>query len=203
MFRKILIFLVILILPIYLLQNILLDNFHTVIKNKIYRSAQPNSVELRYYIKKYHIKTIINLRGENKNKLWYQKEIVVSDKYNVKHYDIALSSHKLPTNFQLRKLVKLLQKAPKPILINCAGGADRTGLASAISLILNNDKSTEDQEDQASWKYNVVSSDSVGYLVLKNYYAWLNKYNKTNNKIHFLEWTNSKLKLKYYTGLFL
>ena len=171
-----------------------MENFHPVIPNEVYRSAQPDIDCLTYDIK-YHIKSVINLRGENKDKSWYDSEVVISRFLHVKHYDLRLSAYKLPTPTQLRKLVNILQTAPRPILIHCAGGSDRSGLAAAISIILSKDQSIDDLEDQISWQYDAISSSSVGYQVFENYYTWLKKNHKKHTRANFLQWVNGRLLL--------
>lgn len=107
-------------------------NFHTITQGKAYRSAQLDSDELEYYINKYNIKSIINLRGEHPDELWYGEEIKVCAEQNVKHYDIALSSSKEPSEEDVRQLIEIFHNAPRPVLIHCQAGADRSGLAAAI-----------------------------------------------------------------------
>lgn len=110
----------------------LFKNIHTVDKGKLYRSAQLSYNQFARTIEKYNIKTIINLRGESPKKDWYRDEIQVSKKYGVQHFDIGMSARRIPHAKDLRKLLELFETAPKPILIHCAGGADRTGEASAL-----------------------------------------------------------------------
>jgi protein tyrosine/serine phosphatase len=107
-------------------------NFHAITEGKAYRSAQMDRDELEYYIKKYNIKSILNLRGENPDASWYREELEVSAKQNVKHYDIALSASREPTDKDVQRLMKIFKSAPRPILIHCKGGADRSGLVAAM-----------------------------------------------------------------------
>ena len=50
------------------------DNFHVVIEERIYRSAQLSENRLQKIIAKKKLKTIINLRGKNEEKKWYAIE---------------------------------------------------------------------------------------------------------------------------------
>jgi len=68
------------------------------------------------------------LRGENPKQAWYQGEVETSRQLNIKHYDVSLNSHKTPSPQQLTLLKNILETAPKPLLIHCRAGADRTGL---------------------------------------------------------------------------
>jgi protein tyrosine/serine phosphatase len=119
-------------LSAYALYTIEQSNFHVVAPGKVYRSAQMNSEELVHCIKKYGIKSILNLRGENLIASWYQNEITTAEKLNIAHYDCDLGSGRPLTQQQMNDLVTMLGKAPKPVLIHCFGGADRSGLASAL-----------------------------------------------------------------------
>lgn len=163
------------------------DNFHEVIPGKVYRSAQLSAEGFRHFIKEYHIRSIINLRGANPKRKWYQNEIRVSKELGIHHYNVRISAYHLPNPAHLRELVRVLQEAPEPILIHCEGGSDRSGLASAIILILKGD-SLKQAEQQYSWEYLVYSKHSVGKLVIPIYLQWLHTHNLQNNRQHFLQW---------------
>jgi protein tyrosine phosphatase (PTP) superfamily phosphohydrolase (DUF442 family) len=187
----------------FVLFNFFTSNFHTVIEHKVYRSAQLSPEELKQCIKKYHLKTILNLRNDGKNKpLILQEEKKIAQKYNLKYYNLKLPPQKLPDVQDLKLLVTILETAPKPILIHCKAGADRTGLASAISIILDDDRYLDDMVDQVSWQYNVYSNSTIGYQTIKNYLDWLAVNKKENSKENFLVWLNSVTVLKTYYGWF-
>ena len=59
-------------------------------------------------------------------------ELDISKQMGVEHYDIRMSAKRLPHRKDLLKLIELYETAPRPILIHCQGGADRTGEASAM-----------------------------------------------------------------------
>ncbi len=107
-------------------------NFHVVTDGEAYRSAQLDRDELEYYIKKYNIRSILNLRGENHDKSWYKEELKVSAENNVIHYDISLSATREPNNEDIQKLIEIFKLAPRPVLIHCQAGADRSGLVAAM-----------------------------------------------------------------------
>lgn len=108
------------------------NNFHQITKGEAYRSAQLAGDELKHYIDVYHIKSILNLRGKEPGKRWYNEEVKVSEDKAVKHYDVYLSAYREPTAEMVRTLVELIKSAPRPILIHCQGGADRSGLVAAM-----------------------------------------------------------------------
>jgi protein tyrosine/serine phosphatase len=119
-------------LMVYAVNTIYHANFHVVVTGEAYRSGQMNAEQLTHVIQEYGIKSILNLRGENPATSWHKTEIATAEKLNVSHYDRSLGSGTPLTLEQMDDLVTLLQQAPKPILIHCLGGADRSGLVSAL-----------------------------------------------------------------------
>ncbi|MDE1992396.1 MAG: dual specificity protein phosphatase family protein [Rhizobiaceae bacterium] len=109
-------------------------NFHPVIEGELYRSAQPTADELATYVRDHGIKTVINLRGSHPGKSWYDDELAMAQGLGVRHIDFRLSSSKVVPVQKIDELVEMMASAPKPILIHCQAGADRSGLAAALFL---------------------------------------------------------------------
>ncbi len=130
-----------------------LNNFHTVQPGVLYRSAQLSPHFLESMIKKYDIKTIINLRGCNENKRWWQKEKKLSERLGVMLYNIPMSAAHLPDKNNLLSLLQIYQSAPRPILIHCYSGADRTGEAAALWVLEQQKKDLKIALKQLSLRY--------------------------------------------------
>lgn len=169
---------------------------HTVISQKIYRSAQLSPQRLKEVIQIKHIKTIINLRGAQPCEKWYLNELRLTKAMGVKYFDVPLPSYSLPSQKHLEKLVSLLLYAPQPILVHCLGGADRSGLASAVAMILEqNAPISKSQEQFSIWNF-VFSDKSVGKVTFSDYFRWLAQNQLTSNRQNFLEWVFSKEPLR-------
>ncbi len=128
-------------------------NFHPITPGEAYRSAQLDRDELEYYIKEYNIKSILNLRGKNPDASWYIEELTVSSEQNVKHYDIALSESQEPTREDAQKLIEIFRSAPRPLLIHCKAGADRSGLVAAMWKVIVDKEPKSEAEKQLSILY--------------------------------------------------
>ena len=112
--------------------NLIRLNFHKVDKN-FYRSAQPSPKQLEKIIKKYKIKTIINLRGAEKISI-LEKERAICKKLNVNLIEIKYHSRGIPSYETIKNTKKLLESIEYPVLIHCKAGSDRTGLVATLYL---------------------------------------------------------------------
>lgn len=135
----------------------LTDNFHPVIAATLYRSAQPSAAEIERYHAKYGIRTIVNLRGENEGARWYAMEADEAKRLGITLIDFRMSAGRQLTQDQAAKLIDTLKHAEKPILIHCRGGADRSGLASALYLAAIAKLGEQAAEGQISIRYGHIS----------------------------------------------
>lgn len=128
-------------------------NFHAITYGEAYRSAQLDRDEFEYYIKKYNIKSILNLRGEHPETTWYREEKKVMAEHNIQHYNIPLSSSREPYEADIQKLIEIFNNAPRPVLIHCQAGADRSGLAAAMWKVIVDKEPKSEAEKQLSIFY--------------------------------------------------
>ena len=127
-------------------------NFHPITPGEAYRSAQLDKDELIFYIKRYEISSIINLRGRKDNESWYANETKVCQKYNVHHYDLGMSADETPSDSTIKALLRLFKEAPRPILIHCKAGADRSGLGAALwKMVVDGVPKAEAQKELSIW----------------------------------------------------
>jgi protein tyrosine/serine phosphatase len=108
------------------------DNLREVDPGKFYRSGQMSPDRLREVIDTLGIKTIINLRGAKPKMGWYRDEVAVAREKGVRLISLRVGVYRLPHRRDLIVLLDAFRTAERPILVHCRGGADRSGLASAI-----------------------------------------------------------------------
>ena len=108
--------------------------FAEVVPGQVYRCPQPSEKRLRGYIAQYGLQTVVSLRGDNTSDVI--TEMAVCRELDVTHRAIALATGSLPTPAQLRELIDDLLDSPRPILLHCRAGVDRTALGSALAVLL-------------------------------------------------------------------
>lgn len=109
-------------------------NVHTVIEGELYRSATLSPDRLQQVIESRGIRTIVNLRGRAERSDWYREEARIASAADVRLIDLRWSARRELTDEEVATFFEVLADAPRPILIHCLSGADRTGLASALYL---------------------------------------------------------------------
>jgi protein tyrosine/serine phosphatase len=135
---------------------ILSGNFHTVVAGEFYRSAQLTPQRLETYQQLYGIRTIVNLRGANPQSTWYREEVAAAQRLGVAHIDFRMSAKRRFSVDQAQDLLALLKTAPKPILVHCTSGADRSGLIAALYLAGANGAGEHEAEGQLSIRFGHI-----------------------------------------------
>jgi len=112
-----------------------LYNFHWIGDGEAARSSQAFFGGLERLMRRHGLRAIINLRGENADLSWWRYERTVCAKLGAQHIDAMMDSRHLPTRAMLLVLSEAFQTAPRPFLLKCSGGHDRTALAAALFII--------------------------------------------------------------------
>jgi protein tyrosine phosphatase (PTP) superfamily phosphohydrolase (DUF442 family) len=130
-----------------------LGNVRVVDEGKLYRSARLERGQLEQVIRRYGIKSILNVRGAASGESWYENEISLSKHLHLTHVDYGLSAGDLVTIEQISEILKILRDVPEPILVHCEGGADRAGLVSALFIAAVEKRPAEEAVSQLSLLY--------------------------------------------------
>jgi hypothetical protein len=113
----------------------ILYNFHWVVPGEAARAAQAWAGGLGGFLEARGIRALINLRGRNDDLSWWKNETGAAQARGIAHLDAMLDSRKLPTRAMLERLIATFDEAPRPFLLKCSGGQDRTSFAAALFLI--------------------------------------------------------------------
>jgi protein tyrosine/serine phosphatase len=172
------------------LHVVLGPNLHVVIPQRIYRCAQPSERQLRHLAQAYGIRTLINLRGDCDDQEWYHEEKKTAAQVGVKFVDIGLWASLPPDRDEMRNFVKTLDNAEYPMLIHCHQGGDRTGLASALVLLLQTNTDFNEAKKQLSLRFghNPIGRAAVMDRYLAAYERWLGRSGLRHSPAHLRHW---------------
>ena len=138
-------------------------NFHTVVPGQVYRSAQPSPQALIDWARRYKLKTVINLRGSSDGE-FYDLERRAAEDAAIGMIDIRLTASRMPMVRRLRMLIEALETAPRPVLLHCRDGIERSGLASVLAAMAVGNISYDDARGQVSVRYLYVGSAEGGIM---------------------------------------
>lgn len=166
------------------------NNFRTVVPGQVYRCAQLTDGELEQAIGRHGIRTVVNLRGMCFGCDWYTDESRTTHRCDVSQEDVNLSASRLPPVTELHQLLRALDQSAYPILIHCRQGVDRTGLVSAVVLLLYTDADLETARGELRLCYGHVplGRTTQMFRFFRLYEAWLKQQGLQHARSHFRRW---------------
>lgn len=125
-------------------------------ENRVYRSGHPRGDQFSFLAEKYNLKSLLVLTGSMAKELSIEMEY--ANKKGIATLFLPISDKEPLSDENLFKIVQFLKDAPKPLLMHCRAGADRTGLVSAIYRHLFMDSSlVEAKKDMLSLRWGHLS----------------------------------------------
>lgn len=164
-------------------------NLGVVDPGLVLRSAQPTG-RLPDWIREYKVRSVLNLRGGSEADWWYAAEVKAVQSAGVAFYDFPMNATRRPSRHELLVLVDFFQACAYPLLIHCKSGADRTGLASALYLMVRRGMPPERAESAFSLEYTHIPLGGPERLhePLREYGAWLQLRGLVHTPARFREW---------------
>lgn len=169
------------------------QNSHVVVASRCHRGAQPFGACFESVLRDKQIRTVINLRGDNPEHAWYWREKASSERRGAAFIDAGMMGTTPTETDAFRFVVKSIDEAEEPILFHCYSGSDRTGLASAIYLLLRTDTPLPKAWEQLHWRYGHLAWGRARVMndVLSQYAGWLRERSLEHRREHFLTWANT------------
>jgi hypothetical protein len=170
------------------------NNLHTVLPGRVYRCAQLSGPALGQVLEAHHIRTVVNLRGCGAPFPWYLDECRATHALNAAQYDVCFSAGRLPSGSELRRLIEVLDRCEYPLVLHCRRGADRTGMAAGIVLLLEPGTDLDAARRQLGLRYGHVALGRPAYLdqFFDLYQEWLDGQGLTHAPRHFRRWAQTE-----------
>ncbi len=128
------------------------------LNDSIFRSEQPNEKGFKV-LDSLKIKSILSLRSS-------YKDSKLSGKTVFEFYQVGMSADSFSDN-EIIEALKIIKKSPKPLLIHCVHGADRTGVVIAMYRIIYNAWSKEEalkEMKKGDFNFHKVYQNIIDYI---------------------------------------
>ncbi|HZZ44874.1 MAG TPA: tyrosine-protein phosphatase [Tepidisphaeraceae bacterium] len=127
-------------------------NVHEVVAGEVYRSSQPSPAFLARTVREKNIHSILKLNPAKESD-WSREEAGEAKELGVKLINVTMGVSRLPTREELVALVEAVDTAPRPMLVHCKIGADRTGVASMLVAMRAGESFEEAAGSQLNWRF--------------------------------------------------
>src|SRR4051812_30622763 len=138
-------------------------NWGVVESGRLYRSNHPLPWQLRDATRRLGLKTVINLRGERTECGSDRLGRAAAAELGLVHVDAPFESRGAPHKDRILHLAEIFRTVPEPILIHCKSGADRTGLAAGLWLLLQG-RPVEAAAAQLTLRHGHIRQGKTGIL---------------------------------------
>jgi hypothetical protein len=181
------------------LAPILGSNLHAVIPGAVYRSAQLGPEKLAAVAADLDLASILAVRAARPHKDWYVGEVRVARQLEIPLVNIGFDADRMPSRQQLRDLVNWLDDAPRPLLLHCRAGVERSGLASAVALLLAGEfPSAAREQFSLRFGFHPWISRSDLPRVIDRYEAWLDEHSIEHDPEAFRSWVDTAYVAAFY-----
>lgn len=126
----------------------------------MFRSNQPAPYQLSR-ARKAGIRTILNLRGPNDSG-HYHLEVEACARLGLTLVDFPIKSRRAPPRDTILEAARLFERTEYPALLHCKSGIDRTGLMSAVFLLVRGE-TVETALRQFSPRYGYLGAGPTGF----------------------------------------
>ena len=160
-------------------------NWGVVAPGRLYRSNHPLPWQLRLAARHHGIRTVINLRGNRADCGADALSRAEAARLGLAHIDAPFESRGAPHKDRILRLAAIFQDMQEPALIHCKSGADRTGLAAGLWLMLQG-RPVAEALAQLSLRHGHVAASRTG--ILDAFFKSFAVFRQANPEIPFLEW---------------
>ena len=163
-------------------------NWSVVEAGRLYRSNHPLPWQLRQAARRHGLKTLINLRGRREDCGADALSRAEAARLGLAHIDAPFESRGAPHKDRILRLAEIFRNMAEPALIHCKSGADRTGLAAGVWLLLQG-RPVGAALRQLSLRHGHIAAARTG--ILDAFFHHFATFQQAHPDIPFLEWVEN------------
>lgn len=162
-------------------------NMHRI-SGDMWRCNQPSPAQIRN-LKDQGFKTILNLRGTQPGRHYYDLEHYTCKQIGMDIVDLPWGSREAPYVERIERLIEVFNEIQYPAVMHCKSGADRAGIVAVMYMLLHEKAPFEEAIKQLSGKYGHVKQGKTGML---DHFFELYRVRNEQSPIAFLDWVRTE-----------
>ncbi|MCW5724792.1 MAG: dual specificity protein phosphatase family protein [Maricaulaceae bacterium] len=155
---------------------------------QMWRSNQPSPARLEQLAQQ-GFKTILNLRGTQPGRSYYELEREACARLGLEMIDMPWGSREAPYVERIESALEIFSRIEYPALMHCKSGADRAGIVSVIYLIAHESRPFEEAMTHLSLRYHHVKQGKTGML---DHFFDLYRQANAQRPIDFMDWVRTE-----------
>ena len=163
------------------------SNLHRV-GGEMWRGNQPSPARLKT-LRDMGFKTILNLRGTQPGRHYYDLEHHACNALGLDIVDLPWGSREAPYVERIEHLIEVFETIQYPAFMHCKSGADRAGIVTVMYKLLHEKAPFEEAVQQLSLKYGHIKHGKTG--MLDHFFELYRKRNE-QSPIDFLDWVRTE-----------
>lgn len=169
------------------------ENLHAELRGEFYRSDRLSPKRLDELIRKKGLRTVIAFTTGGNNHPWFMDQRQVCQSHGVELYGIALRPDRLAPRPTLVRLMNILERAPRPILVQSKRGLDQSGFTVALAELLGGapPQAAFGQFDAKFGQFGGVEHSPLGRTLLQ-YQHSLTEHQRAHSAEQFLAWVREE-----------
>lgn len=154
----------------------------------MWRGNQPSPARMKA-LKEMGFKTILNLRGTQPGRHYYDLEHHTGKELGIRVVDLPWGSREAPYVERIEQLIEVFKTIEYPAFMHCKSGADRAGIVAVLYRLLHEGVPFEEAVEQLSFKYGHMRQGKTGML---DHFFDLYRERNAREPIDFLEWVRTE-----------
>jgi protein tyrosine phosphatase (PTP) superfamily phosphohydrolase (DUF442 family) len=162
------------------------NNWAEVVPGRLYRSNHPTPARLARLVRRYGIRTVINLRGTKPSGSTTLTHDAAA-RLGLAHVYAPFESRGAPHRDRILRLAEIFRTMEEPALVHCKSGADRAGLVAGLFILINGGTASA-ALSQLSWRFLHFHHARAGVLD-----AFFRRYaREAEGRLLFLDWVREE-----------